>query len=158
LLNNKFKEKFIIWKTSPDFSIDYTWYKKRSKLGLTNNLKKNYKKNLVNFIHVKEKFNLEENKLNFFSKFVKSINHHINRISENKKISNKDLKIIQKQMIAFSKFLDKKKYNNHISKSLNEINLFIGEYLSKKKNFKSFRYFKSFWGNGTFIISVLKDN
>ena len=158
LLNKKFKEKFIIWKTSPDFSIDYTWYKKRSKLGLANNLKKNYKKNISNFIHVKEKLDLEENKFNQLSKFVKSINHYINRISENKKIPNKDLKMIQKQLIAFSKFLNKKNYNNYISKSLSEINFFIEEYLSKKKNFKSFRYFKSFWGNGTFIISVLKDN
>ena len=66
-------------------------------------MKKNYKKNISNFIHVKEKLDLEENKFNQLSKFVKSINHYINRISENKKIPNKDLKMIQKQLI-FSKF------------------------------------------------------
>ena len=146
-----------MWRTSPSFSTNYSWYKIKNNQNENLNLKKTYQSYLINFLHFKEKFNTYSvNNKKFFQK-VSQINKEINKIREDKPMPKTNIKIIIKKISYLIEFLDSIKKKNRISKSLIELNNFLKSYLLNKINLNSLKDFKNFWGHGTFIISILKE-
>ena len=156
------KKNFSIIRTSPDFNTNYQWYKKYDRLRYMQNLYKNYTENKINFINKKVKFNLRNSKengatfKNIYNQ-IKSINKLINLLEEN--LLFPDGKI--KQIISKLKFLNNQfsllDGSDHLYISIKEFIIFLEKYIDKKEiDLKVLKKFKSFWGNGTMQISIIK--
>jgi len=155
--NSKLNE-YVIWKSSPDFNVDFTWYKKRNIRLLNLIFKKNYLKNIINTIHHNEKFlNYQIRNYKKIIQNIKTINSKINAIKENNNLSPAQIKKIVYELKKLSKKFSFIKRKNAISNSLNEIILFLNFFIKKNKiNTKYFRNFKNFWGNGHYSVAIFK--
>ena len=137
------------------------WYKNFNKKKFTLNIQKNFIKNQIDFIHHKEKFNLntfkKEHKQIFI--YIKKIDKVVSNLRKDTKIKTKDIyKIINSLSVLIKKFNVLKK-NNLISKGLKELLFFLKFYLKNPKKiykYKKFRYFKNFWGNTVINVSLKK--
>ncbi len=156
-LNEGFKKRFVIWKTSPDFLSLFKWYRLQNKEMINSKVSKDYLDNLVNFLHIDEKFNLSIVNKKKINKLISSVNSKINQIKEGKDLSNKFLKNILKRIISLSAYLNRIKKYNKISKSLNELVFFAKNLNSQKKSLMKLKNFKKFWGHGTFILAINKE-
>ncbi len=156
-LNKKFKKRFVIWKTSPDFFTFYKWYRLSNNQMINSKVNKDYLDNLINFVHIDEKFNSKLIDRKKFFNLVSIINLKINQIKEGKDLSNKFIKDISKKINSLSFYLNKIKKNNKVSKSLNELVKFSNNLNIKNRSFVKLKNFKKFWGHGTFIIAINKE-
>ena len=156
-LNKKFKDKFVIWKTSPDFSTYYDWYRFRRNDNVNSKISMDYIENKINFLHIKEKFSNKLNDKKRLYYLISDLNREINKIKENIILSSQFINKIQKKIINISIYLQKIKKKNKISMSLNELVNYLGNLNSGgKKNIK-LKNFKYFWGHGTLILSINKE-
>tara|TARA_B100000214_G_scaffold375602_1_gene363204 strand:+ start:6131 stop:7288 length:1158 start_codon:yes stop_codon:yes gene_type:complete len=156
-LNERFKKRFVIWKTSPDFLSLFKWYRLQNKEMINSKVSKDYLDNLVNFLHIDEKFNLSIVNKKKINKLISSVNSKINQIKEGKDLSKKFLRNILKRIISLSTYLNRIKKHNKISKSLNELVFFAKNLNSQKKSLMKLKNFKKFWGHGTFILAINKE-
>jgi ubiquinone/menaquinone biosynthesis C-methylase UbiE len=157
------KKKFLIKNSSPNYNTNFIWYKNFNVKNYNDNYFKNYLKNRINLIHMKEKFNSElEGQIKIKKKFnnkiyniIIKINRLINGFDVNSKNFITNLNKINKFIILLSKLLNS---NINISRSLIEFSKLLNNYLNKKE--KSFKYnnYRKFWGHTTCPILIYKLN
>ena len=162
LLKLAYKNKISLWKTSPDFNLDFTWYKNFDKKKFLQNNIKNYHENRINFIHHQENFGqkIPKNIQRKIFKGIKNIDKIIFKLKKNKKIQAVEIKIIITNLSLLISCFNLIKKDNLISKSLNEFKFFLIFYLdnpSKIEKYKKFKFFKNFWGN-TVVNSSFQKN
>ena len=155
-LNKKFK-KICNLENFPDFFTFYKWYRLSNNQMINSKVNKDYLDNLINFVHIDEKFNSKLIDRKKFFNLVSIINLKINQIKEGKDLSNKFIKDISKKINSLSFYLNKIKKNNKVSKSLNELVKFSNNLNIKNRSFVKLKNFKKFWGHGTFIIAINKE-
>ena len=156
------KKNFSIIRTSPDFNTNYQWYKKYDRLRYMQNLYKNYTENKINFIDRKDKFNSKNTKENgqVLKKIynqIKSINMLINLLEENLLFPDGKIKKIVNKLKFLNVQLNLLDSSDHLYISINEFIIFLEKFIDKKEiDLKILKKFKSFWGNGTMQISIIK--
>jgi ubiquinone/menaquinone biosynthesis C-methylase UbiE len=155
------KKKFLIKNSSPNYNTNFSWYKNFNTKNYNYNYFKNYLKNQINLIHVKEKFNsdlkkkIRKNKnieicniITITNKLISSFN--VNSINFKKKLDK-----INKYIILLSKLLNS---NINISKGLIEFSNLLSNYINKDKKKIKYNNYKKLWGHATCPIIIYKLN
>jgi ubiquinone/menaquinone biosynthesis C-methylase UbiE len=153
------KKKFLIKNSSPNYNINFDWYKNFNAKNYNYNYFKNYLRNRINLIHFKEKFNSElkeEKNKNFeiYNIIIKT-NKLISGFNVNTENFKKNLYEINKYIILLSKLLNS---NINISKGLIEFSNLINNYINKDKKKIKYNNYKKFWGYASCPIIIYKLN
>ena len=151
------KRKLIVKSQSPNFCIDYQWYKKFKIQKHNQNIIKNYKSERINFLDFEQKFNSEDyvKKNKIINKII-FVNKLINKMSTEKIEKSYIFKILN-ELNKISSSLNSLEKNNKISLAINDFIKSLKKYFkSGKLNTNEFKVFKTFWGHATCQNSLLK--
>jgi ubiquinone/menaquinone biosynthesis C-methylase UbiE len=160
------KKKFLIKNSSPNYNTNFDWYKNFNTKIYNFNYLKNYLKNQINLIHIKEKFNSELGGGGMINKIKKNKNFKIyniiiktNKLINSFNVNSKNFKInldkINKYIVLLSKLLNS---NINISKGLIEFSNLLNNYKTKDKKKIKYDNYKKLWGHTTCPIIVYKLN
>lgn len=155
------KKKFLIKNSSPNFNTNFGWYKNFNAENYNYNFLKNYLKNQINLIHVKQKFNsdleikIKKNKNFKICKIITKINKLISSFNVNSRNFKKNLHKINKYIILLSKLINS---NIIISKSLIEFSNLLSKYINKDKKKIKYNNYKKLWGHATCPVIIYKLN
>ena len=142
---------FLIKSSVPQFQKNY-WYKQINKNQINKDMLKQHEKNKINLLNFETNFE-KEIKLN---KLIKSFNKNISKLSFDKKINNKVLNSILKQIKIISSKLNKLKPKNQITLALDEFSLIIDQFKKKKVIQKNTKYFYKFFGRYNQSITLVR--
>ena len=151
------KRKLIVKSQSPNFYIDYQWYKKFKIQKHNQNIIKNYKSERINFLDFEQKFKSEDyvKKNKIINKII-FVNKLINKMSTEKIEKSYIFKILN-ELNKISSSLNSLEKNNKISLAINDFIKSLKKYFkSGKLNTNEFKVFKTFWGHATCQNSLLK--
>ena len=151
------KKKLIVKGQSPNFNVDYQWYKKFEIQKHNQNIIKNYMNERINFLDFEQKFNsvdyVKKNKI--INKII-FVNKLINKMNIENIEKSYILKILN-ELNKVSSSLNSLEKNNKISLAINDFIKSLKKYFkSGKLNTNEFKVFKTFWGHATCQNSLLK--
>jgi SAM-dependent methyltransferase len=146
------KNKYLIKSMSPSFK-DYEWYKEMTIESHNLNIFKNLPFENLNFLDYKENIDKKSNKINIY---IKKFTKLISTVSLNKNLDTKKLLEFRNIIYKISQELNKLKFNNKISLTLNEFLILIDKFLKKNKIQLRTKYLYKLWGKGSHHLSLYK--
>ena len=150
----------VFWSMSPKIEKNYLWYKYRDTKSVNDSILKNYIDNQLNFLDIRQKYDLNLLKATNTKNIKKIIGktcYLINKLSKKHSIQKKNIKEIISMIKKLNRLLLTLDKSNLTVLSLRSLVNFLQNYLRTDKfNVSLLKGFKSWWGHGTMQVALKK--